>query len=171
MTWFETLAGWIERRDGRRLIYRANANTAPQLYLERFYIVKAPLIEIMIHRFHLSDVAVFHDHPWASWNVILKGGYVEHTLQDGNEAAQFRKPGYFGQRSAKAKHWVELPEGSAGNVWTLFVTFRREKSWGYFTDHGYYPFEEYFRMTGVDVVNQRPEEYRGWLFPTRIPDV
>ena len=170
MSWFEALAEWIEKRGGKRQIFRTEKDLEPKLYLERFYIIKCPLLEVMIHRFYMSDLPVPHDHPWASCNVILKGGYIEHVVQKNIETAHFRKPGYFGRRLADAQHWVELPEGLMGEVWTLFVTFRREKSWGFFTEDRYYPFEEYFRLTGVDTVNHSAEDYRGWLFPARSPN-
>jgi hypothetical protein len=167
MPWYHKLARWIEKRGGCRRIYRTDGDEQHNLYLERFYILKTPWCELMIHRFHLGDVPIMHDHPWDSANVILEGGYLEHVLEDGQERAYFRKPGYFGQRKAEDFHWVELMPGSSSHVWTVFGTFRRRKDWGFLTPEGYVDADEHFVRTGVDKVNQRGAHYKGWLFPVR----
>ena len=167
MPWYKKLANWIASRGGSRKIYRTDGDATPNLYLERFYILKTPFCEMMIHRFHLGDVPIMHDHPWDSGNLILETGYIEHVLQDDQDVAYRRTRGYIGSRKAEDFHWVELPEQSDGEVWTLFITLRRRKEWGFFTEEGYVDSEVHFARTGVSKVNQRAYEYSGWIFPVR----
>lgn len=165
--WYKNLAKWIENRGGLRKIYRKEGDRSV-LYLERFYILKTPFCEIMLHRFHCGDDAVMHDHPWDSCNIILETGYNEHVINEWNEEeVHFRAPGYFGYRSAEGQHWVELLPNTSGHVWTLFMTMRRRKEWGFFTKEGYMDSQEYGKKIGVDEVNTRSVQYKGWLFPKK----
>jgi len=61
MQWFEKLANWIERRGGKRELFRQGADGEPSLYMERYYLVKSKYFELMIHRFHMSDAIDVHD--------------------------------------------------------------------------------------------------------------
>jgi hypothetical protein len=167
MAWFHSLAAWIEGRGGKRKIMRAFDVGDPELYLERFYILKTPWVEAMIHRFHLSDEEVLHDHPWASCSVILETGYEEFVYENGETKSYFRPAGYIGTRKATDLHRVQLAEGTKGKVWTLFITFKRVRKWGFLTEQGWVPFDQYLKKRGTLSVNEKHETYKGWLFPVR----
>jgi hypothetical protein len=168
MAWFSSLAQWIERRGGKRQIFRRNPDGSVTLYLERFYVLKTPFMEMMIHRFYESDDDYLHDHPWASCSLILATGYEEHVVVDGKVTPLFRPPGYFGYRSATAVHRVALRPGTAGSVWTLFTTFRREREWGFITPTGWIAAPEFFKLQGIEAVQADHHDYKGWLFPVRV---
>ena len=92
---------------------------------------------------------------------ILKGGYREY-FADGTYLD--RNPGDKVLRDATTFHRVELPEGAApGSAWTIFFTWKRKRMWGFLTDDGWQPANEYSRekvaVYGKDFV------YKGRLFP------
>ena len=166
MQWFEKLADWIARRGGKRELYRCGADGKPSLYMERFYLVKSKYFELMLHRFYMSDAVDVHDHPWASFGFILKNGYLEH-LGD-NEKCVSRDVGDFTCRRAKSFHRIQLLEGTAGDVWTLFGTFKRVRNWGFLVNKKWMPFDEYFASNGTLEAQTLPEQYSGIIFPTKI---
>jgi|LUME01.1.fsa_nt_gb hypothetical protein len=169
MKWYEKFANWISTRGGKRVMYRPNETGQPAKYLERFYIVKTPFIEIMLHRFFMSDAGELHDHPWHSFGWILAKGYNETVLDKNNqEITYFRSVGYFGARSAKSFHRVQLLADGVGTTWTVFVTLKRHKNWGFLTTKGWIPFNHYFKSNGTLEVQELPQHYEGWVFPRKV---
>lgn len=184
MRWFERLAKFIEKHDGARNIYRPDDVTGePSLYLRRFYIVKTPWFEIMLHQFYMSDRGTYHDHPWGSYGRILATGYYE-WLCDGIEKGEpvnphkvFRKPGDWGGRPAanathndpRSFHKVELAPGTEGKVWTLFMTGPRVRDWGFLSvDQMWEHFSDLFKRDGTAVIAENHQMFKGWLFPKRV---
>lgn len=168
MQWFEKLARWIERRGGKREIYRM-VGGEPVLYLERYYLFKSKIGELMIHRFHMGDIGPVHDHPWPSFSLILKNGYKEHVRNDTGTVHVFeRKPGYFGTRTAKAFHKVELRKGEAGQVWTLFGTGKRSRIWGFLSPDGWREAGEYMVAEGLASNVKDNAKYSNGFFPRLV---
>lgn len=167
MPWFITFANWIAQRGGLREIFRPGPN-GPELYLRRYYIFKSAWLEIMIHRFYLDDLGPLHDHPWWSGGIILQNGYLEYVIENGYKKAYRRLPGHIGHRGGKSFHRVELMPGTAGKVWTLFITGKRYRIWGFLTDKGWITFKEMFKVDGTEVANMLPEQFTNGLFPKKI---
>lgn len=63
----------------------------------------------------------FHDHPRWSATICLKGRITEITPWGRRDL----RPGSIVIRSRKAIHAFEVPEGFAGETWTLFIVGRR----------------------------------------------
>ena len=166
MKWFERLALWIEKRGGRRDIYRTE-NGKPKLYLVRFYLFKSKWCELMLHRFYMSDAIEPHDHPWASFGWILKTGYYEHVGPN-NEFRNWRKPGAFGCRGTIDFHRVEILPGTEGEVWTLFGTFRRKKDWGFIVDGNYVNWKTHMRNTGTLDEQSEYFQFSNGFFPRKV---
>lgn len=95
-----------------------------------------------------------HDHPWDARTIILKGYYIEDKIvgwtkdYEGEYAEQTvrhtRFPGdtvpiLFGDYHSVA----EVPEGG---VWTLFITFGYQGTWGFLVDGVKVPWREYMEM-------------------------
>jgi len=158
----ELFTNWIAARGGLRKIDRWDNTTCTyQKYLWRYYILKTSFCEIMIHRFFDGDIGPLHDHPWDSFNIILRTGYIEETLN-----GKFRrKPGYIGGRTAKGFHKVHLIPNTNGKVWTLFVTLKRKKTWGFLTKNGWLPFNEYFASVSDAPPPSVPTQFSNGLFP------
>lgn len=74
-----------------------------------------------------------HNHPWEFRSVILSGWYVEEYLDDlGNLQERTHRAGstYFSPKG----YYHRIKEVSPGGVRTLFITFKRNESWGFLVD-------------------------------------
>lgn len=112
-------------------------------YLLRWYLIpRNPVINVYLHQFLRSDDdRALHDHPWWFVSLILKGEYAEIT----EGGWTLRRAGSIAFRRAQWRHRVQLMEeltvGDLGNgggpiirclpCWTLIVTGRRSRSWGF----------------------------------------
>jgi len=118
-------------------------------YLTRYYMLghRTSKYALMLHRFHRSDLdRDLHDHPWAFWSLILMGGYWEVT-PDG--AYRWYHPLSLLRRPANWIHRVAL-FGPSGPVWTLVLRFQYERKWGFHTEQGFVPFDEYDYRAGCE---------------------
>lgn len=106
----------------KRDIYR----TQGELYLTRYYLFRTKWFGVYIHKLHVSDFPVPHDHPWDFITCPLKVGYVEYD-EKGNGTR--RLPFRFAFRKATRFHWLEKVD--ARPVWTLFIRFKRIRDWGF----------------------------------------
>lgn len=102
-------------------------------YLLRWYVLpRNDWFNVYIHRFlRDDDDRAMHDHPWASVSLLLRGRYVEETAAGRKEY----RAGSLVWRSAEYTHRVELPGGRP--CWTLFVTGRRVREWGFHCPQGW----------------------------------
>ncbi len=77
-------------------------------YLLRWYVIPHNRIfNVYLHCFLRSDDdRALHDHPWSSMNVVLRGGYVEHTIVAG---------GIRRQRSFRQGDWILRLRGGAAH--------------------------------------------------------
>jgi hypothetical protein len=164
MRWFEKFALYIEKNGGRRDLFRQGKNGMPELYMSRYYIVKTPIFEMMLHNFHASDLPEFHDHPSSSGGIILAEGYNEHTPNGMTE----KRTGSIGYRNATSFHWVELRPGTKSKVWTLFFFFKRTRNWGFLVNNQWIPHRDYFKMRNTTTVESSEKQYVGWIFPRKV---
>lgn len=89
-------------------------------------------IAVRVHHILRSDLGRDpHDHPWPYLTVILKGGYNELRYDaDGKlHSAKWHGPGSILWRPAKSLHKLVVREGET--AWTLFITGRKEQTWGF----------------------------------------
>jgi hypothetical protein len=84
-----------------------------------------------------------HDHPWNARTVILQGWYIEE--RPGRLAPRLyeRTAGYTGRLLFGQYHRIE--EVSPGGVWTLFITWRKQGTWGFLVDGKKVPWREYLK--------------------------
>jgi hypothetical protein len=109
-----------------------------QTYMRRFHLVRTRWFQIYLHQICASDAGPdFHDHPWSFVSIILAGGYSEHTP----EGTFVRKTGHIIYRSAGSPHRLELSKPA----WTLVITGRERREWGFLTDSGWESREEHVR--------------------------
>lgn len=95
------------------------------------------LPSVRIHRIRRADDdAHHHDHPWHARTIVLQGYYIEERLHptDLNDVqAEFpRSDGYTGCLNYGEFH--RISEVSIGGAWTMFITWRKQGSWGFDVD-------------------------------------
>ncbi|MHC9292013.1 hypothetical protein ACRCUN_06070 [Mycobacterium sp. LTG2003] len=112
-------------------------------YLLRWYVIpRNPLFNVYLHQFLRSDDdRALHDHPWWFVSLILRGHYDEVTERGTNR----RRAGSIAFRPAEWRHRVALihelvlhqrsgrmlPAAEPTPCWTLIVTGRRVRTWGF----------------------------------------
>lgn len=127
-----------------RLIYRGE-----QIYIKRWHLIPSNRwFNIYLHQQLVSDFETPHDHPWDNVSIILFGGYWETVYyardpSTGRPAIYnriWRGPRSIIPRRADSLHRLELPKG--GTSWSLFITGRVKRNWGFQTIDKWLPHEE-----------------------------
>jgi len=134
------LTAWAVRRPYFHL-KRPNG----EVYMHRWWARKEPDahwtgIAARLHHIALpDDDRDLHDHPYDYRTIILKGWYIEETLN----GTVLHKAG--STVAHPATHYHSIREVSPGGVWTLFIyRYKRPNNrWGFLVDgrkvpHGYY---------------------------------
>lgn len=130
----------IERKEGMPYLVRWNLFGLG---------IDSALFSIKLHKIIVSDDECLHDHPWAYISVILKGGYTESSFADPGKAhkqhwiwskksdqfiaRKFHRPGSILMRPASWAHRLEVQKP----CWTLVFTFKKIRTWGFFTARGW----------------------------------
>jgi hypothetical protein len=132
----DRLLNFITRQLPCRQIGDCIAEKGPLLV--RYFLYRDPKerFGIYIHHLMRSDISRHHhDHPWTFVSLILTRGYIEHTPQ----GSRRYRAGAVLYRPATWQHHLELHEPA----WTLIVRFKRQRTWGFHTETGLVPFDEY----------------------------
>ena len=126
-----------------------------QLYLKRWRLFECPWFGIYLHKICRPDRdRALHDHPWPFVSFLLKGWYFEETPckeHDQNiwKCTNGLYPVYwFNRKKATDSH--RITEVEDGGVWTLVLRGKRQRVWGFYTEKGWVPWNEYL---GVDNVS------------------
>lgn len=83
-----------------------------------------------------DDDRALHDHPWANASIVLRGGYIEHTIRKGGiHGRRLRVAGDVVFRLARSAHRLEIID--AGPCWSLFVHGFQLRHWGFHCPHGW----------------------------------
>ena len=108
-------------------------------YLLRWYLVpRNRRANIYLHNIRRSDDdRALHDHPWASVSILFRGQYIEHT---DTGSRLYRAPAVI-YRAATQRHRLELIDGQ--QAWTLFLTGRNVRTWGFWCPRGFVPWHEF----------------------------
>lgn len=112
-------------------------------YLLRWWIIpRNRWFNIYLHKFMRSDDdRALHDHPWINMSVLMRGSYIEHSI---NGSAVMRRPWRPVMRFPTTAHRVELLDGKP--VWTLFLTGPKVRVWGFFCPKGWIPWTEFVEL-------------------------
>jgi hypothetical protein len=124
----------------KREIYRRPG----ELYLTRYYLFRTNWLGVYIHKLHVSDYPVPHDHPWDFISCPLKTGYIEY---DEHGKGVLRKPFRPAFRPAKRFHWLEKLDNRP--TWSLFIRFKRIRDWGFLTNSDWISEKDYNYTLGV----------------------
>lgn len=113
-------------------------------YMLRWTIFKCKLFQIFLHKFLRSDIDCMHDHPWNFISIILKGSYREIYKLEYTARVKYCSVGTILYRKATHIHKVELPFDKP--CWTLVLTGRSKRQWGFHTPKGWIQWRKY--LTG-----------------------
>jgi hypothetical protein len=158
---FGRLSGWLSWLLGKevwRWKHISRADGRP--YLWRFTLMRLPFVCIYFHSFAGSDDVCQHDHPWPFVSFVLRGGYWEWVraelaaprdlrcagdfieLPDGRISMRvWRRPGSVLFRPAIFLHRIEPVVGKP--CWSLVITGRRVREWGFLTVFGWMHWKNY----------------------------
>jgi hypothetical protein len=113
-------------------------------FLMRWFVApKNRLCNRYLHKFIRDDEdRALHDHPWFNVSILLKGQYIEHTIDKGGvHRKTLYAAGDVKFRSPWAAHRVELlkeyPSPQYGTSpqsipsWSLFITGPVQHKWGF----------------------------------------
>lgn len=116
--------------------FRVGAPTRP--YMLRWYLIPRNwLCNVYLHKFlRDDDDRALHDHPWASVSLLLKGKYTEVTTSG---RVVYSAPS-IRFRSSTFSHRVEL---NGGTAWTLFLTGRTVRNWGFHCPKGWVRWQDF----------------------------
>lgn len=109
-----------------------------QRYMQRWHLLRKPGIRnLYLHKYLGSDDdRALHDHPWASWSILLWGSLVEVTA-DGEKRIWPWLPKY---RSAEYSHRLIL---TSRRALTLFYTGKKSREWGFHCPKGWVHWTEF----------------------------
>lgn len=105
-------------------------------YMTRWHLIpRNKYCNIYLHRFHSSDDAILHDHPWWSVSFLLKGCLWEELRAKSGRCFDRRIPWLWPvYRRAKMLHRLDVYDSP---VWTLFITGPVSRRWGFSTPAGW----------------------------------
>lgn len=106
-------------------------------YLRRWWLLpRNRFFNVYLHQFCRSDDdRALHDHPWWNLSILLRGRYVEHTIDAGGVNVRTeRTAGQWKFRRAESAHRIELHDGPC---WTVFITGPRIREWGFHCPQGW----------------------------------
>lgn len=112
-------------------------------YLTRLRIIQTPWFGIYLHRIDTPDSRpTLHDHPWSFLAIVLRGGYQERVPAVGPErdTAQHTVR-RFNFKRATDLHFISRLLRAP--TWTLVLTGRRKRVWGYRDHNGWTRFDEH----------------------------
>lgn len=110
------------------------------VYLRRWYLIHTPWFGVYLHNILRPDGdRDMHDHPWPFISIILKGGYVEETVEGykGWGVASVHKMPATGAHRIR---WIDR------NTWSLILVGKRCRQWGFHTPDGWVDYKTYLGL-------------------------
>lgn len=129
MKWLRyKLVDWLKRGEPDVVIASARSGE----YLNRWHVIpRNKWFNIYFHEFVGSDDdRALHDHPWNSLSWVLKGQALEFVQVSNNlQSLELVMEGDFVRRRAEHMHRLELINNE--HMYTLFITSRKIREWGF----------------------------------------
>lgn len=120
--------------------------TAETALLKRWRIIQTPWFAVFLHcHFKPDPSRDLHDHPYNFRTWILKGDYSER--RDGDLVVVWRSRSW---HFMKAEWPHSIQALSRVPTWTLLLVGRRRRVWGFYTDQGWIPYQEYEFLDQTD---------------------
>lgn len=111
-------------------------------YLYRWVLILFGYSFRLHHWVKSDDNRHLHDHAWNFYTFIIRGHYYDVT-ESGEEKMEASTITY---RNAEHKHYVRVPEGGC---WTLLLTGKRVRKWGFWVRGNHWRPLRYFSSFGT----------------------
>lgn len=119
------------------------------LYLRRWRLLQTPWFAVYVHKIARPDKdRHLHDHPWTFASLILRGGYDE-LLRAGDGTVRKVRRGWLSWGLRRAEQMHRIARLHRPVTWTLVLTGRRRRDWGFRTDSGWVQWERYLGLDGA----------------------
>lgn len=150
-----------------RFLTREIKSQAGRVVFRRWRAINTRWFQVLIHAVYDHDRDHFmHDHPWNFLSFILKGGYMElYCDQNSIVSTRVASPFTF-KRMQAAGEYHKILRLLNGTSWSLVVTGKRERTWGYLTNQGWMNNEKYRRLKALGVFGPEPSK-RYSISPSR----
>lgn len=100
------------------------------IHFRRWRLLSTPWFAIYIHGIYKADEDEhYHDHPWDYISIGLKGYGFEEHYKGGHVDHNLIKP--FGVIRRKAEEFHKIESLFKSPIYTLFITGKRRREWGY----------------------------------------
>lgn len=174
----QAVTDWLIRRAQRTPYVHITSSNGQDTYMGRWWVFNPYtrgtdgetlparwqwLPSIRVHHIMRPDNdRHLHDHPWNARTIVLRGWYREERRvgevpngvnwnpafsDEGLVRASFHRPaGYTGRLLFGQYH--RISEVSPGGVWTLFLTWEKQGTWGFHVDGKKVPYREYLGLDG-----------------------
>lgn len=139
---------WLKTLFSGEPHFRIGSPESP--YLLRWWLIpRNPWFNIYLHKFlRDDDDRALHDHPWWFVSLMISGGYVEtRPLPSPYGTMEFeRHAPSIAFRHPTDRHRVALfkdKEGKSLPCWTIVLTGRASRTWGFWCPKGFVPWHEF----------------------------
>lgn len=133
-----------------KIVIQKNVEGKPIDYLRRWYLTPKMMdkwCSVRIHQIVLEDQDRHpHNHPWPFLSIVLKGGYMELWGQEGDyNPSIVRKVSRWSYHTHTDVHRITgfKNRGEKSGVWTLVFTGPLKHKWGFQTEEGLVPWDQY----------------------------
>jgi hypothetical protein len=133
-------------------------------YLLRWYLLpRNPFFNVYLHKFMRDDDdRALHDHPWWFVSAMLRGGYFEMVEPNAYGIdRKCRTAPSIAYRPATHRHRVVLfrdEDGKPQPCWTLVVTGRKSRLWGFYCPQGFVPWFDFVAQDDTGNVGRGCEQ-------------
>jgi len=115
----------------------------PVLYLRRWHLLTTPWFKIYLHKICQPDLDRDpHDHPWNSRVIMLHGTYEEELFDKDRNKIAIRWREALSTRALTTDTVHKITHVPAP-VWTIMITGKKKKDWGFYTKEGWVYWRNY----------------------------
>ena len=122
------------------------------LHFRRWTILKTPWFDVYLHGIYQADSDQhLHDHPWDYTSYILHGEFVEKSLEEGHIKYHKVRRGQLIKNRAERFHKINAL--MTKSVYTLFITGKPKRDWGYWVNGTWIQHDEYRKLKSAGTLN------------------
>jgi hypothetical protein len=115
--------------------------------------VETPWIRLYLHEIHRADEDKHpHNHPWNYIGLVLQGGYLESTPEGTTAISRWR---FYRKDRGKFHRILRLQQTPTVS---LFLAYGESLPWGYLTEEGFVPKDEYRAKKRTGYWDKTPSE-------------